>query len=125
MIKTYKISEISSITGLSIPTLRYYEDLGLLKPARNDNNYRVFTDKDLRWIEFISRAKATGMPLAKIIEYSKLREQGDETVKERISILEQQEQILHAQQQEIQTHIDFLQNKKRYYAQLQDSYKKS
>ncbi|MFT9005617.1 MAG: MerR family transcriptional regulator [Liquorilactobacillus hordei] len=125
MIKTYKISEISNITGLSIPTLRYYEDLGLLKPARNDNNYRVFTDKDLRWIEFISRAKATGMPLAKIIEYSKLREQGDETVKERISILEQQEQILHAQQQEIQTHIDFLQNKKRYYAQLQDSYKKS
>ncbi|MFT8669242.1 MAG: MerR family transcriptional regulator [Liquorilactobacillus hordei] len=125
MIKTYKISEISSITGLSIPTLRYYEDLGLLKPARNDNNYRVFKDKDLRWIEFISRAKATGMPLAKIIEYSKLREQGDETVKERISILEQQEQILHAQQQEIQTHIDFLQNKKRYYAQLQDSYKKS
>ncbi|MBZ2405872.1 MerR family transcriptional regulator [Liquorilactobacillus hordei] len=125
MIKTYKISEISSITGLSIPTLRYYEDLGLLKPARNDNNYRVFTDKDLRWIEFISRAKATGMPLAKIIEYSKLREQGDETVKERISILEQQEQTLHAQQQEIQTHIDFLQNKKRYYAQLQDSYKKS
>ncbi|KRL05595.1 MerR family transcriptional regulator [Liquorilactobacillus hordei] len=125
MIKTYKISEISSITGLSIPILRYYEDLGLLKPARNDNNYRVFKDKDLRWIEFISRAKATGMPLAKIIEYSKLREQGDETVKERISILEQQEQILHAQQQEIQTHIDFLQNKKRYYAQLQDSYKKS
>ncbi|AUJ30576.1 MerR family transcriptional regulator [Liquorilactobacillus hordei] len=125
MIKTYKISEISNITGLSIPTLRYYEDLGLLKPARNDNNYRVFKDKDLRWIEFISRAKATGMPLAKIIEYSKLREQGDETVKERISILEQQEQILHAQQQEIQTHIDFLQNKKRYYAQLQDSYKKS
>ncbi|MFT8949610.1 MAG: MerR family transcriptional regulator [Liquorilactobacillus hordei] len=125
MIKTYKISEISNITGLSIPTLRYYENLGLLKPARNDNNYRVFKDKDLRWIEFISRAKATGMPLAKIIEYSKLREQGDETVKERISILEQQEQILHAQQQEIQTHIDFLQNKKRYYAQLQDSYKKS
>lgn len=125
MIKTYKISEISSITGLSIPTLRYYENLGLLKPARNDNNYRVFKDKDLRWIEFISRAKATGMPLAKIIEYSKLREQGDETVKERISILEQQEQILHAQQQEIQTHINFLQNKKRYYAQLQDSYKKS
>ncbi len=125
MIKTYKISEISSITRLSIPTLRYYEDLGLLKPARNGNNYRVFTDKDLRWIEFISRAKATGMPLAKIIEYSKLREQGDETVKERISILEQQEQILHAQQQKIQTHIDFLQNKKRYYAQLQDSYKKS
>lgn len=113
MIKTYKISEISSITRLSIPTLRYYEDLGLLKPARNGNNYRVFTDKDLRWIEFISRAKATGMPLAKIIEYSKLREQGDETVKERISILEQQEQILHAQQQKIQTHIDFLQNKKK------------
>ncbi|MDU3959393.1 MAG: MerR family DNA-binding transcriptional regulator, partial [Lactococcus lactis] len=35
MKKTYKISEISLLTGLSVPTLRYYEELELLKPQRN------------------------------------------------------------------------------------------
>ncbi|WP_311406860.1 MerR family transcriptional regulator [Liquorilactobacillus uvarum] len=123
MTKTYKISEISNMTDLSIPTLRYYEKLGLLKPARSSNNYRIFTDKDLRWIEFINRAKATGMPLSKIIEYSRLREQGNETIKERIDILEQQEQILYTEQQKIQIHIDFLQNKKLHYAKLIAKYK--
>ncbi|KRN30674.1 MerR family transcriptional regulator [Liquorilactobacillus mali] len=124
MPKTYRISEISNMTGLPLSTLRYYEDLGLLKPARNTNNYRVFTEQDLNWIGFISRAKATGMSLSKIIEYSKLRERGHETIKERMTILEQQEQVLYAQQQEIQTHINFLKNKKRHYAQLMVKYKK-
>ncbi|MGY3743611.1 MerR family transcriptional regulator [Leuconostoc inhae] len=118
MIKTYKISEVAFITGLSIPTLRYYETLGLLKPVRQANNYRVFTDKELNWIDFIKRAKATGMPLVKIMTYAKLREQGHETIKERIAILEQQEQILHEEQAKIQGHIDFLQKKKQYYAQI-------
>lgn len=117
MIKTYKISEVAVITGLSISTLRYYETLGLLKPVRQKNNYRVFTDKELNWIDFIKRAKATGLPLAKIMTYAKLREQGHETIKERIAILDQQEQILHEEQSKIQVHIDFLKKKKQYYAQ--------
>ncbi|KRM97108.1 transcription regulator [Liquorilactobacillus aquaticus DSM 21051] len=118
MTKTYRISEVSKITGFSIPTLRYYEKLGLLKPTRSSNNYRIFTDKELHWIQFINRAKATGMPLSKIIEYSRLREQGDETIKERIDLLEQQEQILYTEQKKIQAHLDFLKNKKQHYAKI-------
>ena len=92
--KTYKISEISKLTELSIPTLRYYEELGLLKPNRNSTNYRIFTDDDLRWIEFINRAKATGMTLSKIVDYSRLREKGDSTILDRINILAEQETTL-------------------------------
>lgn len=47
MKKTYKISEISLLIGLSVPTLRYYEELELLKPQRNSSNYREFTEADL------------------------------------------------------------------------------
>ncbi|QDK69917.1 MerR family transcriptional regulator [Lactococcus protaetiae] len=118
MTTTYKISEISALTGLSISTLRYYEDLELLKPQRNTNNYRVFTDDDLRWIEFISRAKATGMALTKIVEYSKLREQGEHTIIQRISLLIEQEKILLTQKEEIENHIKFLQDKKHHYYDL-------
>lgn len=124
MTKTYKISEIAKITGLSIPTLRYYEKLGLLHPIRNVTNYRVFTDNDLRWIAFIYRAKATGMSLSKIIDYSRLREKGDCTILERINILEEQETILQLEQEKIQKHIDFLRNKKKYYTEFLDNTKK-
>ncbi|PCS01215.1 MerR family transcriptional regulator [Lactococcus chungangensis CAU 28 = DSM 22330] len=123
--KTYKISEISKLTELSIPTLRYYEELGLLKPNRNSTNYRIFTDDDLRWIEFINRAKATGMTLSKIVDYSRLREKGDSTILDRINILAEQETTLQVELKKIQQHIDFLQNKKQYYTKLLDSPKKT
>ena len=123
MSKLYKIAEIAKLTDLSIPTLRYYETLGLLHPDRNSTNYRIFTDDDLRWIAFIKRAKATGMTLSKIVDYSKLREKGDNTVLERINILEEQEMILQIELEKIQAHIDFLQNKKKFYTQFLDNQK--
>lgn len=118
MTKIYRISDISRLTNLSIPTLRYYEDLELLKPKRDLNNYRMFTEKDLTWITFIKRAKATGMSLSNIIKYSKLREKGNKTIIDRIDLLQHQENILKDEQKRIQEHIDFLQNKKRYYNRL-------
>ncbi|MBC2262709.1 MerR family transcriptional regulator [Listeria sp. FSL L7-0091] len=84
----YKIQE------LYLTTLRYYKRLGVLKPKRNRNNYRIFTNNDLKWIKFIQRVKATGRSLSKIVDYSVLRAQGCKTINERIEILEKQEQIL-------------------------------
>lgn len=118
MSERYKISAIAQLTGLSIPTLRYYEDLGILKPFRDSNNYRIYTERELSWIEFIQRAKATGMTLAKITEYSNLREKGNETIDQRIAILEEQEKILQAEKKVIEDHLQFLQNKKAAYYQL-------
>ena len=123
MSKTYKIADIAKLTDLSVPTLRYYETLGLLHPDRNRANYRIFTDNDLRWIAFIKRAKATGMTLSKIVDYSKLREKGDSTVLERINILAEQEMILQVELEKIQAHINFLQNKKQFYTQFLENHK--
>ncbi|CAH1857122.1 MerR family transcriptional regulator [Convivina intestini] len=118
MSKIYQISQVAKLSGFSIATLRYYEKLGLLKPARDRNNYRIFSDNDLRWIGFIKRAKATGLSLNKIIDYAKLREQGNQTIKERMAILDEQEQLLLDNQREIQDHIDFLKGKRNYYRQV-------
>lgn len=120
MTKTYKISEISSLTGLSVTTLHYYEDLDLLKPQHSDSNCHEFTEQDLAWIDFIKRAKATGMTLAKIQEYAKLREQGDATIIQRIGLLVEQERVLRGQIAELEEHLDFiLQKKHGYYDHLQ------
>jgi DNA-binding transcriptional MerR regulator len=59
----YKISEVAKITGFSIPTLRYYEELGISAPAKNKNGYREYSEADIEWLRFIHRLKQTGMPL--------------------------------------------------------------
>ncbi len=74
----------SSLVGLSAHTLRYYEKIGLLKNVqRNSSGHRVYTAKDVKWLEFVIRLKETAMPLEKILEYARLREQGSSTVLER------------------------------------------
>ena len=38
------IGEVSKRTGLRAKTIRYYEDIGLVKPLRDTNDYRVFRE---------------------------------------------------------------------------------
>ena len=51
--KRYRIGEFTAKTGLSGPTLRYYEKEGLVKPHRSDNGLRYYTDADTDWIKFL------------------------------------------------------------------------
>ncbi|MCP9832788.1 MULTISPECIES: heavy metal-responsive transcriptional regulator [unclassified Cyanobium] len=62
-----KIGVLASRSGLTVKTLRYYEDLGLL-PAigRSEGGYRLFTEESLRRLEFIRRLKTLGLSLEEI-----------------------------------------------------------
>ncbi|WP_299779922.1 Cu(I)-responsive transcriptional regulator [uncultured Roseobacter sp.] len=54
------ISDVASSTGLPVKTIRYYEDIGLIAPARSANGYRQFSDSDLHKLAFIGRARSLG-----------------------------------------------------------------
>ena len=41
------IGEVSERAGLPAKTIRYYEDIGLVRPLRSDNGYRAFRDSDI------------------------------------------------------------------------------
>jgi DNA-binding transcriptional MerR regulator len=82
------ISDISKKTGLSIHTLRYYEQIGLLKNIhRNQSGRRVHTKLDLEWLEWVKRLKSTGMPLEKMQDFAQFRLQGEQTLKQRQALL--------------------------------------
>lgn len=83
----YSIGEFSVKTALSAPTLRYYEQEGLLSVARDSGGRRVYTEADIAWVAFIKRLKETGMRLKEIKRYASLRYQGDSTMGERLEIL--------------------------------------
>ncbi len=75
---------VSGLVGLSAHTFRYYEKIGLLNNVqRNSSRQRVYSVKDVKWLEFVIRLKETAMPLEKILEYARLRELGSSTVLER------------------------------------------
>ncbi|RXT55658.1 MerR family transcriptional regulator [Lacticaseibacillus chiayiensis] len=115
---SYPIGKFSKMVSLSIDTLRYYEKEHLIVPDRDQNNRRTYTDADQRWIAFIKRLKATGMPIKEIKTYARLRYQGNSTIDERLALLFMQKARLTAQRQEIDAHITFLENKIVIYHQL-------
>lgn len=61
------VKEVSQLTGISIRTLRYYDEIGLLKPARiSENQYRLYDDKALEKLQEIMFFKEMDIPLETI-----------------------------------------------------------
>ncbi|MED1202269.1 MerR family transcriptional regulator [Heyndrickxia acidicola] len=62
------ISNLSKEFGVSTRTLRYYEELGLLKPGRDEWGRRCYTRKDHAKLKLIFRGKRLGFTLVEIKE---------------------------------------------------------
>ena len=113
----YSIGEFSKATGLGIHTLRYYEHENLIIPLRNSSNRRRYSEKDIAWIAFIKRLKATGMPIKEIKKYAALRAKGDVTLSERMEMLMQHRQFLDERIRQLQEHEAMLDEKIAFYRQ--------
>ena len=62
-----RIGQLAKESGHSVPTLRFYEENGLLAPtARSEGGYRLYGDDAVGRLRFIERAKALGLTLAEI-----------------------------------------------------------
>ena len=66
MAHTYKVGDFAELTGVTARALHHYERLGLLKPARTDAGYRVYSESDLATLEQIVTLKFLGFRLEQI-----------------------------------------------------------
>lgn len=57
------IGDAASQTGLPAKTIRYYEDIDLIKPGRADNGYRDYSDTDVHRLRFLQRARGLGFTI--------------------------------------------------------------
>jgi Cu(I)-responsive transcriptional regulator len=57
------IGDVAARSGLPAKTIRYYEDIGLIKPLRDPNGYRAFRESDLHKLAFFGRARALGFSI--------------------------------------------------------------
>jgi DNA-binding transcriptional MerR regulator len=86
---TLSISEAAQRTGLSTHTLRYYERAGLmLTPVdRASSTHRRFSEQDITWVEFLTKLRATSMPIARVRDYVELVREGDVSTAARLELL--------------------------------------
>jgi DNA-binding transcriptional MerR regulator len=86
---TYTIGECARRSGFTMDTLRYYERIGLIDAVeRTATGQRRFTDADLEWLGTLKCLRDTGMPVEQMARFADLVRDGDDTIPERIRLLE-------------------------------------
>lgn len=65
----YQIGEVANRVGLSLRTLRYYEEVGVLEPsARTQGGFRLYTDRDVDRLALVKRLKPLEFSLDELRE---------------------------------------------------------
>ncbi|POH69463.1 MerR family transcriptional regulator [Cryobacterium zongtaii] len=71
-VTTMHIGELAERTGLSLRTIRHYDEIGLLKPSgRTDGGFRLYTDQDQARLILIRRMKPLGFSLDEMMSLLK------------------------------------------------------
>ena len=112
----YTMKDVCRETGMGYETLKFYCNEGLIPNVkRNQNNYRVFDDRDVAWIKSLSCLKNCGMSIQEMREYIDLCLKGAASIPERKVTLAQKREELLIKMAEIQGSIDYIDNKQLFY----------
>ncbi|MCE7483571.1 MerR family transcriptional regulator [Microbacterium profundi] len=72
---TMHIGELAERTGLSLRTIRHYDEIGLLKPSgRTEGGFRLYTQPDLERLLLIRRMKPLGFALEDMVDLLRIME---------------------------------------------------
>lgn len=104
------IGTVARESGIPIKTIRYYEELGLLKTVgRTEGGFRLFSADVFTRLNFIKRAQHLGMSLSEIHEFLEVHDQGDlpcervqQALKDKLSDIDRQIQQLQILKQELE-----------------------
>lgn len=117
----YSMKETCEKTGLSYDTIKYYCNEGLIPNVKRDkNNYRVFDDNNIAWINSLLCLKNCGMRISEIKEYLSLCLKGQSTIPERQKILYVKRKALVEELNTIQESIDYIDWKQNFYQEVLD-----
>jgi DNA-binding transcriptional MerR regulator len=113
------IAEAAARTGLTTHTLRYYERDGLMLRAveRAASGHRRYDERDLVWIDLITKLRATGMPISDVRRYAALVRDGGGNEAERLELLRDHRGRVLAQLAEVQEHLGAIDRKIGIYAE--------
>ena len=77
------IGKVSAATGVKVPTIRYYEQIGLLPPPpRTEGNRRTYDRKDAERLTFIRHSRELGFEIDQIRTLLSLQDRPDQSCSE-------------------------------------------
>lgn len=108
------IGRVADLTGVKVPTIRYYEQIGLLPaPPRTDSNRRTYSKADVSRLKFVRHARELGFDIDAIRQLLALTglpeepcEEADQIARSRLDEVEGKIARLSALRRELQGMID-------------------
>ena len=108
------IQDVSRRSGLSEPTLRYYEEIGLIGPVDRDarSGHRRYRDEDLDVLQALACLRALGMGIEDMRTYQANRGRGGRAVAaEQRDLLQRHAERMAAEIAALHTRLDYLHEK--------------
>ena len=115
----YTMKQACEKTGISYETLKFYCNQGLVPNVRRDAlNRRVFSEKNIAWINSLSCLKNCNMGIQEMKDYLDLCLQGPASISQRKAILENKRRELEQEQQRIRDSIAYIDWKQNFYDEV-------
>lgn len=112
----YTMKDACHQLGITYETLKFYCKEGLVPNVKRDkNNYRLFDDKNIAWINGLLALRKCGMSIKDIRLYMNYCLQGASTILERKKMLDETRDQLVKKMQEITESLDYINDKQNFY----------
>lgn len=87
------IKDVEEKTNLTKKNIRYYEEVGLIKPARDsENDYRIYSESDINKLRAIKVLRELGVPIKEIKDLNDGRITLEECMEDRLRKIKQEEE---------------------------------
>lgn len=115
----YTMKDVCKITGISYDTLKYYCNEGLIPYVQRDkNNYRIFDEYHINWINSLQCLKKCGLTLKMMREYLSLCLLGPQSISQRMQMLNKIKSDLLQKQEQLAQDILYIDKKLELYRQM-------
>ncbi len=112
----YTMKETCTQVEMNYEALKFYCREGLVPNVKRDqNNFRLFDERDIAWIRGVQCLRRCGMSIREIKQYMEYCLQGQDTIPERKEMLEQTRQQLTEKIKVLQDNLKYIESKQQYY----------
>ncbi|WP_379156406.1 MerR family transcriptional regulator [Paenibacillus sp. sgz5001063] len=118
----FSSKQVAEITGLSVHTLRYYEQIGLIGGIERDGNgYRLYSQADIVWFNALHYFRAMGMPVREIQKIMAMNKGGVSTITARREFIESYRETVIEQRKELDLRLEKVDQKIDFFRRLEST----
>ena len=115
----YTMMQVCRELDMTYQTLKYYCNEGLIPGVKRDeNNRRIFDEKDVKWIKDLTCLKKCGMSILEMKEYLELCLQGESTIMQRKEMLAKKREALLGSIKELENSVAYIDWKQNFYDEV-------